>query len=131
MLADMHRQAALDNEQAATLLGDPATRSFVRRAIIELYWGASFHWIAYGCQRKHGKHKENHTKLVSYLRDQGEDAMAAWRPRGTPLIASASAGGTARMSSWMMSRTRAVSGRIFAHGRRTERGAHGCATNRG
>ena len=76
MLVDMHRQAALDNEQAATLLGDPAARSFVRRAIIELYWGASFHWIAYGCQRKHGKHKENHTKLVSYLRDQGEDTIA-------------------------------------------------------
>jgi hypothetical protein len=60
MLADMHRQAALDNEQAATLLGDPAARPFVRRAVIELYWGASFHWIAYGCQRKHGKQGESH-----------------------------------------------------------------------
>ena len=45
-------------------------------AVIENYWGAAFHWIAYGCQRKHGQHKENHTQLGRYLRDQGEPAIA-------------------------------------------------------
>jgi hypothetical protein len=76
MLADAHRQAALDNEQAIADLGDPAAKPYIRRGLIELYWGAAFHWIAYGCQQKHGKHKENHTKLVSYLRDLGEQAMS-------------------------------------------------------
>src|SRR5690348_3997367 len=39
-------------------MGDPATKPYLARAVIELYWAAAFHWIAYGCQRKHGKHKE-------------------------------------------------------------------------
>jgi len=67
MLADAHRQAAEDIERAITGLGDPHAKPYLGRSIIEMYWGASFHWIAYGCQQKHGKHKENHTKLVSYV----------------------------------------------------------------
>src|SRR5262249_7280732 len=57
-------------------LGDPATKSYIGRTVIESYWGAAFHWIAYGCDRKHGKHKENHSKLVSFLRDLGEGAVS-------------------------------------------------------
>ncbi len=73
MLADAHRQAALDIEQAIADLGDPATRPYLGRTVIELYWGATFHWIAYGCQQKYGKHKESHTKLGRFLRDLGEN----------------------------------------------------------
>lgn len=72
MLADAHRQAALDIEQSLAKLGDPAVEPFVGRLLIEAYWGAAFHWIAYGCQQKHAKHKENHTQLSRYLRDLGE-----------------------------------------------------------
>jgi hypothetical protein len=71
VLADAHRQAALDLERSIADLGDPAVNPWNARAIIELYWGTAFHWVAYGCQVKHGKHKENHTKLISYLRDLG------------------------------------------------------------
>lgn len=75
MLADAHHQAALDMEQSITELGDPAAKPWNTRAIIELYWAAAFHWIAYGCQVKHGKHKENHTKLAQYLNDLGESTI--------------------------------------------------------
>ena len=64
---DAYRQAALDSEQAFTMLGDPAANPALSRSIIELYWGASFHRLAYGSDRKHGK----------FLRDIGRIAMAA------------------------------------------------------
>jgi hypothetical protein len=76
MLENAHRQAALDIEQALSDMGDPAAEPYLGRSIIELYWGAAFRWIACGCQRMHGKHKENHTKLVSYPRDMGEPAIS-------------------------------------------------------
>lgn len=76
MLGDAHRQAAMDIEQTIALLGDPAANPYIGRGLIELYWGAAFHWAAYGCQRKHAKHKENHTKLGRFLRDLGEMAAA-------------------------------------------------------
>jgi hypothetical protein len=76
MLADPHQQAAVDNERAAHELGEPIAHPYARRGVIELYWGAAFHWLAFGCQQKHGKHKENHSGLVSYLRQLGEAAMA-------------------------------------------------------
>ena len=65
VLSDAHRQAALDIERAIGDLGDPTARPYLSRSLIEVYCGAAFQWIAYGCQRKHSKHKENHTKLVS------------------------------------------------------------------
>ena len=75
MLADAHRQAALDLERSVAALGDPAVNPWNARAIIALCWDAAFHWVAYGCQVKHGKHKENHTKLVQYLNDLGEPTI--------------------------------------------------------
>ena len=43
--------------------------------------GAAFHWIAYACQQKHGKHKDKHQGLVSYLRDDIAEPVIAdrWR----------------------------------------------------
>ena len=76
MLADAHQKAAEDIERTIALLGDPAANPYIGRGLIELYWGAAFHWMAAGCQRKHAKHKENHTKLGRFLRDQGEAALA-------------------------------------------------------
>lgn len=78
MLADAHRQAAEDIEHAISDMGDPASKPYLGRSIIELYWGAAFHWVAYGCQQKHDKHKENHTKLGKFLRDIGEDTVSHW-----------------------------------------------------
>ncbi len=77
MLVDAHRQAALDLEQAIAALGDPNTHPYISRLLIEAYWGAAFHWIAVGCQERHGKHKENHTQLGKFLRDQGKQTVAA------------------------------------------------------
>ncbi len=81
MLADAHQQAALDLEQSIADMGDPAAKPYLARAVIELYWASAFHWIAYGCQTKHGKHKENHTKLGRYLRDISEPTVADWWDR--------------------------------------------------
>ena len=48
--------------------------------IIEGYFGSAFHWIAYKCDLAYGKHKNNHTKLVSFLNDVGEQEIAErWR----------------------------------------------------
>ena len=76
MLGDDHRTAAEEIERTLSDMGDPATKPYIGRTVIESYWGAAFHWIAYGCQRKHGKHKENHTHLVTYLRDLGETTLS-------------------------------------------------------
>lgn len=77
MLAEAHQQAALDIEHLIADAGDPVSKPYIRRGVIEMYWGSAFHWLAYGAQQKHGKHKGNHTHLVSYPRDIGEPEMAS------------------------------------------------------
>lgn len=76
MRADAHEQRARQLEHANAVLGDPAADPDLAPSIVENYWAAAFHWLAYGCQQKHGQHKENHTQLGRYLRDLGETAMA-------------------------------------------------------
>jgi hypothetical protein len=79
MRADAHQQRAQQLEHGITAMGDPDADPDLAPGIIELYWGAAFHWVASGCQAKHGKHKENHTQLGRYLRDLGEPAIGdAW-----------------------------------------------------
>lgn len=80
MRADGHRTAAEDIERSLALLGDPAALPFIRRLLIEAYFGSAFHWIAYGMQNAHGKHKENHSKLPTYLDSFGEHQMSqSWQ----------------------------------------------------
>lgn len=81
MLADAHRDAAEGIEQVIADIGDVTGKPYATRSVIELYWGAAFHWIAYGTQHKHGRHKENLTKLGKYLRDLGESTVADWWDR--------------------------------------------------
>lgn len=76
MRADAHQQRAQQLEHAITVLGDPAADPDLVPSLIENYRGAAFHWVANGCQRKYGKHKENHTQLGRYLRDFGEPTIA-------------------------------------------------------
>jgi len=76
MNADAHRDAALELERSIADLGDPAARPYTIRALVELSWGATFEWLAYGSDRKHGKHKEKHDGLARFLRDLGESEMA-------------------------------------------------------
>lgn len=76
MRLDAHEQRARQLEHAIAILGDPTADPDIVPSLIENYWGAAFHWVAYGCQRKFGKHKENHTQLGRYLRDLGEPTMA-------------------------------------------------------
>ncbi len=52
--------------------GDPAVKPYIRRTMIESYFGSAFHWIAYGTATKRGQHKENHSSLPSYLNGLGE-----------------------------------------------------------
>lgn len=76
-----HRDAALELEHSIADLGDLsalASRPYNGRALIELYWGAAFEWIAYGCQRLHSKHKEKHEGLARFLRDMAETNVADW-----------------------------------------------------
>jgi len=76
MRADAHQQRAQQLEHATILLGDPAADPDIGPSLIENYWAAAFHWLAFGCQQKHGKHKENHTQLGRYLDDLAESDMA-------------------------------------------------------
>jgi hypothetical protein len=75
MRVDGHEQHARQLEHAITLLGDPVTDPDIAISLIEHYWAAAFHWVAIGCQRKHERHKENHSQLGRYLRDLGEPAI--------------------------------------------------------
>lgn len=81
MLEDAHREAAENIERVIADLGDPAVKPYINRSLIESYWGAAFHWVAVGCQVKHGKHKENHSHLGKFLRDLGELSVADWWDR--------------------------------------------------
>lgn len=76
MNANDHRAAAEDIERANVDLGDPAAKPYIRRTMIENYFGSAFHWIAYGTATKHGQHKENHSRLRSYLNGLGEPRVA-------------------------------------------------------
>lgn len=78
MLADAHRDAAMDIEDTIARMADPAAWPRANRVLIDGYWGTAFHWIAVGCQVKHGHHKEKHSGLVSYLRQLGEAAVATY-----------------------------------------------------
>jgi hypothetical protein len=79
MRADAHQRRAQQLEHSIAGLGDPTTDPDQAPGLVELYWGSTVHWIAFGCQQKHSKHKENHTQLARYLRDLGEPAIgAAW-----------------------------------------------------
>jgi hypothetical protein len=75
MLADAHRQAAEDIEKTIVSL---QTAPYAARVVIESAWGAAFHWIAFGCQTKHQRHQESHSRLGTFLRSQGEAAVADW-----------------------------------------------------
>jgi hypothetical protein len=73
MLADAHRDAALDIEAAVTTL---ATAPHASRLIIEGAWGAAFHWIAFGCQTKYGARQDSHARLGAFLRSHRESNAA-------------------------------------------------------
>jgi hypothetical protein len=75
MLAEGHRRAAEDIEN--TTLSLQAIPS-AARMVIEGAWGAAFHWIAFGCAMKYQKHRDSHIRLGTYLRSQGELAVAEW-----------------------------------------------------
>lgn len=75
MLADAHHQAAVDIEKTILPL---QTLSYSARVVIEGAWGAAFHWIAFGCETKHQSHQESHARLGTFLRRQGEGAIAEW-----------------------------------------------------
>jgi hypothetical protein len=89
MLADAHRNAAEDIEAAiASLVASPRAT----RLIIEGAWGAAFHWIAFGCDTKHGKHQESHARLGTFLRSLGKYLPPT---TGNALIKCVRAAGTA------------------------------------
>src|SRR5260370_33615816 len=73
MLAEGHQQAAEDIEKTILPL---QTSSYAARVVIEGAWGAAFHWIAFGCETKHQSHRESHARLGTFLRHQGEGAVA-------------------------------------------------------
>jgi len=75
MLAEAHRQAAEDIEKTILPL---QTASYAARVVIEGAWGAAFHWIAFGCETKYQNHQESHARLGTFLRRQGEGAVAEW-----------------------------------------------------
>jgi hypothetical protein len=75
MLAEAHRQAAEDIEQTILPL---QTVSYAARVVIEGAWDAAFHWIGYGSETKHQSHQESHARLGTFLRRQGEEAVAEW-----------------------------------------------------
>lgn len=75
MLAAAHRKAAEDVEATITPL---ASSPQAARIVIEGAWGAAFHWIAFGCDTKHGAHQESHARLATYLHAHGEAAVAGW-----------------------------------------------------
>ncbi len=80
MKADGHRIAAEQIEKAIAKL-QPEIDPEMARATIEVAWGASFQWIAFGCETKYQQHQNNHTRLGHFLRTLGEGTIALWWER--------------------------------------------------
>ncbi len=80
MKAEGHRQAAEQIEKGIAKL-QPDTDPEVGRLAIEGAWGASFQWIAFGCETKYQQHQNNHTRLGHFLRTLGEGTVALWWER--------------------------------------------------
>ena len=80
MKAEGHRQAAEQLEKGIAKL-QPDTDPEVARLAIEGAWGASFQWIAFGCETKYQQHQNNHTRLGHFLRILGEGTVALWWER--------------------------------------------------
>ena len=80
MKAEGHRQAAEQIEKGIAKL-QPDTDPEVARLAIEGAWGASFQWIAFGCETKYQQHQNNHTHLGRFLRTLGEETVALWWER--------------------------------------------------
>jgi hypothetical protein len=77
MLLDAHRQHA-ESLEAGVSLAQAQPQAAV--ALIENAWGAAFHWICYGCERRHQQHRDNHQGLAAYLNGLGEASLATrWR----------------------------------------------------
>jgi len=77
MKAEGHRQAAEQIEKGIAKL-QPEVDPEMARLAIEGAWGASFQWIAFGCETKYQRHQNNHTRLGRFLRDLGEETVAVW-----------------------------------------------------
>ena len=77
MKAEGHRQAAEKIEKGIIKLR-PETDPEIARMAIEGAWGASFQWIAFGCETKYQQHQNNHTRLGHFLRTLGEGTVALW-----------------------------------------------------
>ncbi len=75
MPAIAHQRAAEDIDATITPL---VVSGQAARVVIEGAWGAAFHWIAFGCETKHGQHQESHARLATFLRTIGEPAVGAW-----------------------------------------------------
>jgi len=45
-------------------------------AIVELVYGCSIHYIAYGCEMKFNTHKDMHAGLQRFLRERDEEEIA-------------------------------------------------------
>lgn len=45
-------------------------------SIVELCYGAAQHYIAYGCEKKYGRHFDTHAGMPRLLREMGEDDIA-------------------------------------------------------
>ncbi|HUY75845.1 MAG TPA: hypothetical protein VMV29_03685 [Ktedonobacterales bacterium] len=80
MLGPDHRLAAEDIDATLPSLTASAAGERANRMIIEAYFGSAFHWIAFKSEQLYSKHKNNHSKLVSFLRDVGEPGIGdRWR----------------------------------------------------
>jgi hypothetical protein len=77
MKAEGHRQAAEKIEKGIVKL-QPETDPEIARMAIEGAWGASFQWIAFGCETKYQQHQNNHTRLGHFLRTLREGTVALW-----------------------------------------------------
>ena len=80
MKAEGHRLAAEQIEKGLAKL-QPDIDPEMARLAIEGAWGASFQWIAFGCETKYHQHQNNHTRLGHFLRTLGEGTVALWWER--------------------------------------------------
>lgn len=45
-------------------------------SIVELIYGCSMHYLAYGCEKRFGTHKDIHTGLQRFLRERDKEKMS-------------------------------------------------------
>lgn len=74
MKAESHLLKAEEIEVTINFIKDDPSHV---SSLVELVYGCVIHYLAYGCEKKFGRHLDTHVRLQRFLREKDESEIAA------------------------------------------------------